>query len=185
MCCALRFWRSVYFDLSPRGMTCPPHLWNTNQTSHSPRSSGTSARRARCGRRGAAQKRRNPMAAQTLERRETHSLIGSDKVEGTNVYRSNGDKIGSIERIMLDKHSGKVAYAVMSFGGFLGIGHDHYPVPWSLLTYNTKLGGYEVNISDQQLKGAPNYANDNDWDWEDRKRAQQIFDYYRVPPSWM
>ena len=112
-------------------------------------------------------------------------LIGSDKVEGTNVYRSNGDKIGSIERIMIDKLSGKVAYAVMSFGGFLGIGHDHYPVPWSLLTYNTKLGGYEVNISDQQLKGAPSYANDNDWDWEDRKRAQQVYDYYRVPPYWM
>ena len=86
---------------------------------------------------------------------------------------------------MLDKQSGKVAYAVMSFGGFLGIGHEHYPVPWSLLTYNTKLGGYEVNISDHQLKGAPNYANDNDWDWEDRKRAQQVFDYYRVPPYWM
>ena len=75
----------------------------------------------------------NTMATQTLEQRETTTLIGSDKVEGTNVYRSNGDKIGSIERIMLDKQSGKVAYAVMSFGGFLGIGHDHYPVPWSLL----------------------------------------------------
>jgi hypothetical protein len=73
----------------------------------------------------------------------------------------------------------------MSFGGFLGIGHDHYPVPWSLLTYNTNLGGYEVNISDSQLKGAPAYSNDNDWDWEDRKRAQQVYDYYRVPPYWM
>jgi hypothetical protein len=125
------------------------------------------------------------MATQTLERRETATMIGSDKVEGTNVYRSSGDKIGSIERIMLDKQSGKVAYAVMSFGGFLGIGHDHYPVPWSLLNYNTSLGGYEVNISDSQLKGAPSYSNDNDWDWEDRKRAQQVYDYYRVPPYWM
>ena len=123
--------------------------------------------------------------AMAAEKRETSTLIGSDKVEGTNVDRSNGDKIGAIERIMLDKQSGKVAYAVMSFGGFLGIGHEHYPVPWSLLTYNTQLGGYEVNISEQQLKGAPNYANDNDWDWEDRKRAQQVYDYYRVPPYWM
>jgi len=130
-------------------------------------------------------RRRNTMASQTLERRETATLIGSDKVEGTNVYRSNGDKIGAIERIMLDKQSGKVAYAVMSFGGFLGIGHDHYPVPWSLLKYNTALGGYEVNISDTQLKGAPSYSRDNDWDWEDRKRAQQVYDYYRVPPYWM
>jgi len=86
---------------------------------------------------------------------------------------------------MIDKLTGKVAYAVMSFGGFLGIGHDHYPVPWSLLTYNTKLGGYEVNISDDQLRGAPGYTRDDDWDWEDRKRAQQVYDYYRVPPYWM
>jgi hypothetical protein len=149
------------------------------------RAAGTSMRRARYSHRGAGIPWRNPMAMETLERRETAGLIGSDKVEGTNVYRSNGDKIGSIERIMIDKMSGKVAYAVMSFGGFLGMGHDHYPVPWSLLKYNTSLGGYEVNISDQQLKGAPSYSNDNDWDWEDRKRAQQVYDYYRVPPYWM
>src|SRR6201986_3629606 len=120
---------------------------------------------------GARTRRNRNMATGTLEQRETSSLIGSDKVEGTNVYRSNGDNIGSIQRIMIDKVSGKGAYAVMSFGGFLGIGHDHYPVPWSLLTYNTRLGGYEVNISDQQLKGAPSYNNDRAWDWADRKRA--------------
>ena len=120
-----------------------------------------------------------------LDRRETASLIGSDKVEGTPVYRSNGDRVGQVERVMIDKLSGKVAYAVMSFGGFLGLGEDHYPVPWSLLTYNTKLGGYEVNISDDQLRGAPGYTRDDDWDWEDRKRAQQVYDYYRVPPYWM
>jgi PRC-barrel domain len=88
-----------------------------------------------------------------LEARETHSLIGSDKVEGTAVYRSNGDKVGTIERVMIDKISGKVAYAVMSFGGFLGIGEDHYPLPWKLLTYNPRLEGYEVNVGEQQLRG--------------------------------
>ena len=93
----------------------------------------------------------------TLDQRETTSLIGSDKVEGTAVYRSNGDRVGQIERIMIDKISGKVAYAVMSFGGFMGIGEDYYPLPWSLLTYNTQLEGYEVNVSEQQLKGAPKY----------------------------
>ena len=124
-------------------------------------------------------------AGGAAEVRETHNLIASDKVEGTPVRRSDGDKIGTIERIMIEKRSGKVAYAVMSFGGFLGIGHEHYPVPWSLLKYNTSLGGYEVNISEQQLTGAPSYSNDNDWDWEDRKRAQQVYDYYRVAPYWM
>src|SRR5437868_3935617 len=73
----------------------------------------------------------------TTERRETASLIGSDKVDGTAVYGSDQKRIGSIQRIMIDKISGKVAYAVMSFGGFLGIGEDYYPVPWPTLKYDT------------------------------------------------
>ncbi len=78
------------------------------------------------------------MATNTLQRgagvadeRETYSLIGSDKVEGTKVYRSNGDKIGHVERVMIDKRSGKVAYAVMGFGGFLGI-LGQYAKPYCL-----------------------------------------------------
>jgi hypothetical protein len=121
------------------------------------------------------------MASSTLEQRETASLIGSDKVEGTAVYRPNGDKVGVIERIMIDKLSGKVAYAVMSFGGFLGLGHDHYPIPWSLLTYNTQLQGYEVNITDDQLKGAPRFTRDHPWDWDDTDRSRRVHDYYGVP----
>ena len=72
--------------------------------------------------------------------RETVSLIGSDKVEGTSVYGANDTQIGSIERVMIDKRSGKVSYAVLSFGGFLGIGDDHYPIPWDSLKYDTNLG---------------------------------------------
>ena len=83
--------------------------------------------------------------------RETARLISSDKVEGTAVRRSNGDKVGTIDRVMIDKHSGRVAYAVMSFGGFLGLGSDYYPLPWSLLTYSERLGGYEVNVTEDQL----------------------------------
>ena len=115
---------------------------------------------------------------------ETDRLIASDKVEGTDVYRSNGDKIGQIERIMLEKTTGKVAYAVMSFGGFIGLGHDHYPVPWSRLTYNPKLGGYEVNISERELEGAPKYSPSDDWVL-DREQGRKIYDYYAVPPYWM
>ena len=118
------------------------------------------------------------------ERRETAALIGSDKVEGTNVYRSNGEKVGQIERVMIDKISGKVAYAVMSFGGFMGIGEDYYPLPWSLLTYNTQLEGYEVNISEQQLRGAPKYSKHESWDWSDRARERKVYDYYGVSPYW-
>jgi len=114
--------------------------------------------------------------------RETHMLIGSDKVHGTAVYRSNGDRVGQIDRLMIDKLSGKVAYAVMSFGGFMGIGEDYYPLPWSLLTYNPRLEGYEVNIGEEQLQGAPRYSTHENWDWTTRGRS--IDEYYKVPSQW-
>lgn len=112
-----------------------------------------------------------------------HDLIGSDRVEGTAVYRSDGTKIGQIERVMLDKISGQTAYAVMSFGGFLGLGEDHYPVPWQKLSYNERLGGYELNISDEELKHAPKFATGEEWQW-DSARGREVHDYYRVPPYW-
>ncbi len=82
---------------------------------------------------------------------------------------------------MIDKTSGKVAYAVLSFGGFLGIGDDYYPLPWSMLKYSERLGGYEVNVTDQQLKNAPKYGRSETWNWDDRNRDRQISDYYRAP----
>ena len=98
------------------------------------------------------------MATTVDSRRETVSLIGSDKVDGTAVYGADDRKIGSVQRVMIDKIGGKVAYAVISFGGFLGMGEDYYPLPWALLTYNPRLEGYEVNVSEAQLKAAPKYA---------------------------
>ena len=112
------------------------------------------------------------------ESRETGSLIGSDKVEGTAVYGADDQKIGSIERVMIDKVSGKVAYAVLGFGGILGIGDDHYPMPWQSLKYDTGLGGYRTNLNADRLKGAPKYQNDNAWNWEDPARARAVNDYY-------
>jgi sporulation protein YlmC with PRC-barrel domain len=119
-----------------------------------------------------------------VPRNETADLIASDKVEGTPVYRSDGDKIGRIENVMIDKRSGRVAYAVLSFGGFLGLGEDHYPLPWSLLTYNERLGGYEVNISEDQLRGAPRYGSDEQ-DWDKYESGRIVYDYYGQAPYWM
>lgn len=68
-----------------------------------------------------------------MEEREQGNLIGSDKVQGTAVYGADRQKVGSIERVMIDKISGKVSYAVLAFGGFLGIGNDYYPLPWASL----------------------------------------------------
>lgn len=91
-------------------------------------------------------------------RRQTRSLIGSDKVEGTPVYGTNDESIGTVQRVMIDKVSGKVAYAVVSFGGFLGIGEDYYPIPWPQLKYDTDIGGYRVGVTVDTLRGAPKYT---------------------------
>ena len=114
------------------------------------------------------------------EQRETSTLIGSDKVDGTAVYDAGGEKIGSIERVMIEKMTGKVSYAVLSFGGFLGIGDDHYPLPWSSLKYNVDLGGYQTMVPVDKFKTAPKYSSDNDWDWASPDRKKGVNDYYGV-----
>ncbi|HEY7302077.1 MAG TPA: PRC-barrel domain-containing protein [Xanthobacteraceae bacterium] len=114
-------------------------------------------------------------------RRETVSLIGSDKVEGTAVYGANDERIGSVQRVMIDKISGKVAFAVISFGGFLGIGEDYYPMPWAQLKYDTRLGGYKVGVTADQLKGAPKYGKYDNWDWSNRANDERVYGYYNTP----
>ena len=112
---------------------------------------------------------------------ETVSLIGSDKVQGTAVYGPDSQKIGSIERVMIEKRGGKVSYAVLSFGGFLGIGDDYYPLPWPSLKYNVDLGGYQIMITKEQLGKAPKYARGTDWNWNDERLAHAVSAYYGVP----
>jgi PRC-barrel domain len=116
-----------------------------------------------------------------MDEREFGNLIGSDKVEGTAVYGGDDTKIGSIERVMIDKISGKVSYAVLGFGGFLGLGNDHYPLPWQSLKYDTRLGGYRTGVTEDQLRGAPKYSKDSDWNWGDPARGRALDDYYGVP----
>ena len=121
--------------------------------------------------------------ASAIDARETASLIGSDKVEGTAVYGADQNKIGKLERVMLDKISGKVAYAVLSFGGFMGMGEDYYPIPWGMLKYDTNLGGYMVNLTRDQLDKAPKYTKSTDWNWS-RDNDRRVYDYYRIAPYW-
>jgi len=118
----------------------------------------------------------------TLEATETSRLIAADKVEGTAVYNMAREKIGSIENVMIDKQSGKVAYAVMSFGGFLGMGDSHHPLPWSMLRYDTQAGGYVVNIDKKTLEGAPSYGSRDRIDWDDEKWGRRVHDYYGATP---
>jgi hypothetical protein len=117
--------------------------------------------------------------------RETPRLISSDKVEGTPVRRSNGDRVGTIEHVMIDKRTGRVAYAAMSFGGFLGMGEEFRALPWSALRYNEQIDGYELNVTEDQLRSAPLAKTDffetgvADRQWED-----QLHQHYRTAPYW-
>ncbi len=84
-----------------------------------------------------------------------HDLISSARVEGTPVFDRRGEKIGSIHSIMLDKLSGQALFAVLSFGGFLGFGQRVYPLPWAMLTFDRELHGYGIELTREQIEGAP------------------------------
>ncbi|WP_374447916.1 PRC-barrel domain-containing protein [Stella sp.] len=125
------------------------------------------------------------MREATADTTSPGSLIAADRVEGTAVYNRQGDHLGAIKTVMIDKPSGKVAYAVMSFGGFLGIGEKYHPLPWSMLTYHRGQRGYVVDLDKAQLEGAPSYDAATPPDYDDPAWGRKVHDYYRVPPYWM
>ena len=107
---------------------------------------------------------------------ETDRLIASDKVEGTAVFSRSGERIGSIYNFMVDKVTGQIAYVVMSFGGFLGLGERFYPLPWKTLTYDPQRAGYVIDIDRAQLERAPSYAAGED-PWSDPEHRRNIFGF--------
>ena len=111
-----------------------------------------------------------------------HRLVASDRVEGTQVRRSDGTKVGIVERLMIDKASGKVAYAVLTFGGFMGVGAKHIPVPWNRMKYNVGLDAYEINLSDEELSRAPLFEGDEAFNWGYRDDVIGNLNFNRTPP---
>ena len=108
-----------------------------------------------------------------------HSLIASDRIEGSAVVRpATGQRIGTIQRLMLDKLSGTVAYAVLTFGGFLGFGEKHFPLPWAALKYSPKWEAYELDLTEEQLREAPQYERGEEYDWGDRPKQAELHRYY-------
>ena len=112
------------------------------------------------------------------------TIISANRVEGTDVYDKSGENIGSIEDVMIDRMSGKVRYAIMSFGGFLGIGEKYHPLPWDSLDYDVNKGGYCVEVTKRGLEDAPNFnrdafkkdrwATDTDRYYNDRDRSSWL-----------
>lgn len=109
---------------------------------------------------------------------ETHDMIASDKVEGTKVYSRDEEKLGTIKNFMVGKRTGKVEYAVLSFGGMFGMGERYYPLPWNTLDYDTKTGGYIVNIDKDTLKNGPSYERGQEPRF-DKDYNERIESHYR------
>lgn len=120
------------------------------------------------------------MDGTTVATNETANLIASDMVVGTSVYNRRGESLGSVYGLMLNKVSGQVAYAIMSFGGFLGLGERYHPLPWRALTYDTRLEGYVIDADRDRLEAAPNYGTATDAEW--LKERDRVDAYYAIPP---
>src|ERR1700756_5787518 len=97
--------------------------------------------------------------ARPVEADETNRLLSSEKVDGTAVYDRQGERLGTVHHLMIDKYTGQVEYAVMSFGGFLGIGESYHPLPWKVLNYDIRLRGYVVDLDRNRLQGGPSYTS--------------------------
>ncbi len=111
-------------------------------------------------------------------------LISAANVHGTDVYDTAGEKLGTVDTVMLDKQSGRIAYAVLSFGGFLGIGDKHHPMPWQTLRYDPDRRGYVVDLDRAALEGAPVYAAEDPTMLNDEAFGRRVHDYYSVEPFW-
>lgn len=118
-----------------------------------------------------------------VEQMTGNPLISAAKVQGTAVYDTGGGRLGHVEDVILHKTSGHVAFAVLSFGGVLGIGERFTPLPWSVLTYDPDRGGYVVPLAKERLRESPSYNRDELTN-EDNGWGARVNDFYQVTPSW-
>jgi sporulation protein YlmC with PRC-barrel domain len=117
----------------------------------------------------------------SLKQEETPTLIAADKVSGTAVHTPGGEKVGTIENVMIDKLSGHVEYAVLAFDGVPGMGEGRRALPWDMLNYDTSQGAYIVDIDPQMLKDAPDYGDEDDVTmWSDPEWRRRVDEYYEI-----
>jgi len=110
-------------------------------------------------------------------------LIAASKVKGTEVFNLTGESLGTIDDIMIDKTSGRAIYAVMAFGGFLGMGESYHPLPWATLKFDAKKSGYIVNLDKAKLEGAPSYGRAAAFDWTP-DYGRKVDSFYKTPSHW-
>ncbi|WP_127143621.1 PRC-barrel domain-containing protein [Pelagibacterium montanilacus] len=110
--------------------------------------------------------------------------IRATRAIGTDVYNMNGEKIGKVEDIVLDKLDNAIMFAVVGFGGFLGMGEKYHPLPWSALDYAEDTGGYVVPYSKEELEAAPADTISELTKDDGRAARQEAYSYYKVDPYW-
>lgn len=116
---------------------------------------------------------------------KSQDCIASDRVEGTSVYGSDGNKIGSVDCIMIEKRSGHAREAILDVGGFFGMGGSRHAVPWQMLQYDVDKGGYLLDVTEDQLKNAPRFQeNDRDTTLSDQNHRAQVYEFYAMPAYW-
>jgi sporulation protein YlmC with PRC-barrel domain len=109
-------------------------------------------------------------------------IMGADTLVGNDVYNHKNEDLGDIKEIMLDMRSGKVGYAVLSFGGFLGMGEKLFAVPWNALVLDTKNKRFVLNVEKDRLKNAPGFDKDQWPNMSDQSWAKEIHSYYGTEP---
>jgi sporulation protein YlmC with PRC-barrel domain len=111
-------------------------------------------------------------------------VMDAATLDGDKVVNSAGEDIGKIEAIMLDVAAGRIAYAVLSFGGFFGIGTKMFAIPWSALTLDAVENRFLLDISKERLESAPGFDEDHWPAMADRRWAKDVHAYYDVNPYW-
>ncbi|NCN83422.1 MAG: PRC-barrel domain containing protein [Sphingomonadales bacterium] len=119
-----------------------------------------------------------------LQEEQNQMVISSDRVDGTAVYGIDKDKIGKVDKLLIDKRGGNVTDVIISAGGFLGIGDEKHSIPWSKLDYDTDLGGYRIDVTKEQLMDAPRFGGDEPDRAYDRNYQTSVYEYWTVAPYW-
>ena len=112
------------------------------------------------------------------------ALMGADTLLGNDVYNQSDENLGSIKEFMVDMQTGRISYAVLSFGGFLGLGDRLFAVPWQALKLDTENKRFILNVSKEQLKNAPGFDKDHWPNMADHAWRSKVFTYYSAKPYW-
>jgi sporulation protein YlmC with PRC-barrel domain len=119
----------------------------------------------------------------SLDNRESDSgrLIAASQIRGATVYNAALEELGVLDDIVIDKADSRIAYAVVTIGGLLGMRHTYYPLPWQKLRHDSEMGGYIVDVERDVLRGGPSYTDRAGGSWHDGSWVQAIDAYYSTP----